>query len=506
GSGSVTLSGTLQSKAGTAAAAGHVSITISGAEMSTTIDPCYNPDIIPPDGGSGPSCPQTRYDSGTVTITVNGHADSAGYGVGSTPATIASGLAAAINADSAAPVTASASGSVVTLTSKITGTAGNYTFSTTSATNDIADFGGPSFAASPVSGSLTGGTNAGPPVYDHGTCTVSVNGTAYNQGYNQGDTPSTIASGLASTISTGAWAPATASGATISLTAKTGGAASNYQLTSSTTCSYDAGNFSSPSFSTSTSGATLTGGLDGSPAATDAGTVAMSVGGYSATANYGTGQDTTASAVASDLVAKIQAQLPASNPLFTISASGGSININWGNIGTAGNVAVSTTSTTALPGSFAKPSFASCSITANPQNCSTTLSGGTDPTPGSLNTPYVTLYAYDALGNLTCVEQHGDAATGTGCSAPASSDATSPWRGRRFTYDSLSRLLTSSNPESNTAIMVVNGVSTPTRVNTAYTYDADSNLVQKIAPTPNQTGSATQTITYCYDQLHRLTG
>ena len=37
-----------------------------------------------------------------------------------------------------------------------------------------------------------------------------------------------------------------------------------------------------------------------------------------------------------------------------------------------------------------------------------------------------TFYSYDALGNLTCVEQHGDATTGTGCSAPPTSDATSP--------------------------------------------------------------------------------
>src|SRR5262249_8914915 len=32
------------------------------------------------------------------------------------------------------------------------------------------------------------------------------------------------------------------------------------------------------------------------------------------------------------------------------------------------------------------PSFASCSITTNPQNCSTTLSGGADPMPPTLGT------------------------------------------------------------------------------------------------------------------------
>jgi RHS repeat-associated protein len=101
-----------------------------------------------------------------------------------------------------------------------------------------------------------------------------------------------------------------------------------------------------------------------------------------------------------------------------------------------------------------------------------------------------TLYFYDALGNLNCVEQHGGV-SGTGCSAAPSSDATSPWRVRRFTYDSLSRLLTAHNPESGTI---------------SYSYDADGNLLQKTSPAPNQTGSATQTISYCYDELHRVTG
>jgi RHS repeat-associated protein len=105
---------------------------------------------------------------------------------------------------------------------------------------------------------------------------------------------------------------------------------------------------------------------------------------------------------------------------------------------------------------------------------------------------YRTLYFYDALGNLTCVEQHGDATTGTGCSAAPSSDASSPWRVRRFTYDSLSRLLTATNPESGTI---------------TYTYDADGELLQKTSPAPNPNPpQPTQTVSYCYDELHRVTG
>jgi hypothetical protein len=91
---------------------------------------------------------------------------------------------------------------------------------------------------------------------------------------------------------------------------------------------------------------------------------------------------------------------------------------------------------------------------------------------------YETDYTYDILDNLTGVTQKGGAAS-------------SSWRNRSFQYDSLSRLTQAVNPESGT-------------IN--YSYDNDSNLFQKTAPQANQTGSATTTTTYCYDQVHRLTG
>ena len=120
-------------------------------------------------------------------------------------------------------------------------------------------------------------------------------------------------------------------------------------------------------------------------------------------------------------------------------------------------------------------------------------SAGTGLSTADPSVAYRTLYFYDTLGNLTCVEQHGDAASGTGCSAAPSSDATSPWRIRRFTYDSFSRLLTAKNPESGTI---------------SYSYDNDGNLLQKTSPAPNvlPPTTATQTVSYCYDELHRVTG
>jgi RHS repeat-associated protein len=198
-------------------------------------------------------------------------------------------------------------------------------------------------------------------IADAGAVTISVNGTPYSTSFGSGDTPTTIASRLATAISAGSYASATASGGTVNLTSKTAGTIGSYTLSASST--YDSAHFAQPSFTPAASGATLSG---------------------------------------------------AYNP---------------GDIG---------------------------------------------------NNPFVTLYAYDALGNLLRVDQKG--------SAP--SDSTQ-WRTRTFTYDSLSRLLTATNPES--------GAMT-------YSYDADGELLQKTSPAPNQTGTATQTVSYCYDPLHRVTG
>ena len=92
---------------------------------------------------------------------------------------------------------------------------------------------------------------------------------------------------------------------------------------------------------------------------------------------------------------------------------------------------------------------------------------------------YETDYQYDVLDNLASVAQSGS-------------------RNRSFVYDSVSRLTTSTNPESNT---------TPggTTVTTTYSYDNDGNLTQKMTPAQNQTGMTKVTLTYCYDVLNRMT-
>jgi RHS repeat-associated protein len=92
-----------------------------------------------------------------------------------------------------------------------------------------------------------------------------------------------------------------------------------------------------------------------------------------------------------------------------------------------------------------------------------------------LYAPYVTNYSYDTLDNLTQVNQLGDGSQAA--------------RVRTFTYNSIKQLLTAQNPES--------GLIT-------YSYDPAGNMLQKISPQANQLGSATTTISYCYDSLNRL--
>jgi RHS repeat-associated protein len=494
-SGGLTINGTLQTRSATSGTPSTGSVTISGNEHSKQVQ------TQPGTSGSGSftitgserstikvictrTCTsQTIYDTGTVSVTVNGFTASVNYFSASTTSNLASALAGALNGNGG--VSASASGSTVTMTALAVGASTNYSWSSTSATTIPSSFSGTSFPVSPSSGTLSGGQDpVFSTVYDSGTCSVTVNGTAYSRSFGQGDTTSTIASGLASTIGSGSLVSATASGATISLTARAVGASTNYTLGSS--CTYDTADFSSPSFGASPSGSALTGGTDGSPAVSDAGTVQMSVGGYSATANYGngTGQDSTAAAVAADLVGQIKAQLSSSNPPFTIASSGAGISINWGSLGTAGNVTVTTTSATTQTSNFSTPSFASCPVTTNPQNCRTALSGGADPNPPSLSTPATTLYSYGVLDNLLQVTQ-----------------GVQP---RTYAYDGMGRLTDVTTPEAGHVNYQYNSFDLVTQqtdargVITSYGYDG-LNRLQTVGYNVGSTGiPATAGVTYQY--------
>lgn len=219
--------------------------TPSGSTLTGGADATYN----------------TIYDSGTSTITVNGHSDIASWnGSGTTTSSIASSLASTINADSGASVTASASGNIVNLTAKAAGGSTNYSLSS-SYTYDSTDFSSSSFTSSNSGAALTGGRDAGATIYDSGSVWITLNGTQYSVSYGQGSSPSSLAGTLASAINAGSIANASANGSGITITAKTVGVATNYSLSSGSSTSQP-GSFSSPSFSVSTSGASLTGGTE----------------------------------------------------------------------------------------------------------------------------------------------------------------------------------------------------------------------------------------------------
>jgi RHS repeat-associated protein len=119
---------------------------------------------------------------------------------------------------------------------------------------------------------------------------------------------------------------------------------------------------------------------------------------------------------------------------------------------------------------------------------STSLAVGADHVPGACGqdiaaTGFLTTYTYDALGNITSVSQG------------------SSLNQRTFTYDSLSRLITTTNPESGTTCFGTWSGSTCVE-----NYDANGNALSRTRPAPNQSSSTTYvTTTYQYDALNRLT-
>jgi RHS repeat-associated protein len=113
---------------------------------------------------------------------------------------------------------------------------------------------------------------------------------------------------------------------------------------------------------------------------------------------------------------------------------------------------------------------------------------------GSTSSPTMeTDYSYNALNNLLQVNQHGL----SGNTA----------RVRNFTYDSLSRLVCASNPETSSAACPATASGSYPAGVTSYNYDGDGNVVSKVAPAPNSpwNSGVTATTTYQYDALNRKT-
>lgn len=204
----------------------------------------------------------TIYDSGTITVSVNGHNASANWGNGSSTSSIASALSSSIQSQDGSFLSPTVSGASITLRSTGTGPSTNWPV-TVSRTNDSANFPTPSFS---VSGSgMTGGTDAQTvTLYDAGTVTLTVSGHSNSASYGQASTADGIASALANSVNAdaNAFVVATASGSTVSLGAKQTGTEGDYSLAVSASSSQGS-NFSSPSFSITPSGNALTSGADG---------------------------------------------------------------------------------------------------------------------------------------------------------------------------------------------------------------------------------------------------
>jgi RHS repeat-associated protein len=335
------------------------------------------------------------------------------------------------------------------------------------------------------------------PTFDSGSVTITVGGVpaGVSYGQNLNTTSAAIASQLISSINTKPGMPVTASASGTTGVVISSSNGTNY--TFSLSDQYDTEDFTSPSFSwtTTPSNGVMSGGQPAQFASSpDTGSVSVVVNGTPYTVS--TGQSSTASNIASALATMMNGAILNATSSVCVpvtSTCGATITISSVATGAASNYALSSSASSTLHSFSAVASGGSLTGGGNATAdvpAHTTWSGWA-----------ATLYKYDALGNLYCVEQHGNASTGTGCPTtppgpsdpPVQPDPNNAWRRRLFAYDSLSRLRWASNPES--------GVIT-------YSYDVDGNLLQKTSPDPNApAGSpATQVISYCYDALHRVTG
>lgn len=346
----------------------------------------------------------------------------------------------------------------------------------------------------PASGTVTIGGSEQPPIPatqstggflitlspgSGGTITLYVNGvTVASVTYVAGADVGTVTQSLVSAINGNPSSPVTASDGgqaghhgQVGIASIAYGSATNYTMSGTPTGIVQA------------SGSTMTGGAD---PIYDTGTVSISVDGFggfsSSSARYGSGS------TPASIVAALYSGFSASGSPVVASLSGNVITLTSIDAGSSSNypLSASVSQDPLLRHEFPNPSFTATSS-------GSTLTGGSNDTFGTA--PLVTLYTYDALNNLTCAVQKGTDTTGfTSCAA-----APPTWRPRSFVYDSLSRLTSSTNPESNTE--AVGGILVPT----TYTYDANGNLTSKVVPAQNQQSTATTPISYCYDALNRLT-
>ena len=125
--------------------------------ISQTISGGTQVSISAPSSLSGGASSGSTYDAGTASATINGNEASVSWGKGSTATSIASALALAIKTADSSFLTATVSGSVISLASTGTGAATDWTISA-GAAYDTKNFTASSFSLS--SSGMSGGNNA----------------------------------------------------------------------------------------------------------------------------------------------------------------------------------------------------------------------------------------------------------------------------------------------------------------------------------------------------------
>ncbi|MBZ5489706.1 MAG: hypothetical protein LAO76_02095 [Acidobacteriia bacterium] len=225
----------------------------------------------------------------------------------------------------------------------------------------------------------------------------------------------------------------------------------------------------------------FTGGQNASTVA-DSGLITATINGIQYSTSFGAGD--TSATIASRLATAISA-----GPYASATPSGGTVNLLSKTAGTIGDYSL-TTSYTWNSAQFVNPSFTTSATES-------ALTGAKDASALN-NNPFVTTYQYNARGDLLCVHQKATDTVNADlpCTNPTPPAVPAAWRQRFFTYDSLSRISSAINPETNST-----GSTTIT-----YTYDNNSNVTSKTEPAPNQAWGSAQmvTIDYTYDALNRL--
>jgi hypothetical protein len=123
--------------------------TIQGSPESDKVNIC--PHEVEP-------CYITYYETGTVTLAIEGRSFTASYSVNTTAGQLAQSLASAMNS-SGSPISATVSGAVITMKSVVNGADTDYPLSTSYTFGSTQYFSSPAFTGVPSGSQLGGGTD-----------------------------------------------------------------------------------------------------------------------------------------------------------------------------------------------------------------------------------------------------------------------------------------------------------------------------------------------------------